>query len=461
MRDAVIDDRWSNGGPSKPRWQLDAQANPAPANIQEPPLAVKKSPTGAIVLASIVALTMVSCATPGTPDNGGSSSGEGVPYGADIAEFKAAFADVDPIVINTQTPAAAGSKVGEVYEAYFDYVTEYSDGKITFNVAYANAIAGATDVDDAISDGRLDMGNILPLYEPDVYPANAAISDLSFIGNQAPAVALLEATGIFNAVTWDTPQAIEELEAADMHLLLPWYSGDSGGILCPEPRSSKADLAGLQIVASGKVNVLEVEGLGASPVSIPYTELFESLQRGVVDCSLNSMRVASLGGLIPIANHFTIDDQVGLGKTPGSLAINKTLWESLPLVAQQVLFDGTKALLKTNIEGSVEFQVDGLAELVAAGGAVHSFDDEARAAINAAHDQAMENIAANSKVTDGQGLIDKTLVAAEAWEAIVADLGFPDDVSYAEFAEWHAANGYDLTEYVEEFFVETMLTHRP
>src|SRR5690606_35558571 len=121
-------------------------------------------------------------------------------------------------------------------------------------------------------------------------------------------------------------------------------------------RGTKAQLDGVQVVAAGKVNAAELQALGATPVSLDYTELFESLQRGAVDCSLNSMRVTSLMGLAPVASHFTIDEQVGLAKTPGGLAINKAMWDGLPLVAQQVLFDGTKVMIQTNIEGSTQFQ---------------------------------------------------------------------------------------------------------
>ncbi len=394
-------------------------------------------------------------------DGGGSAGGAGLEYGASVEEFKEAFADVSPIEINTQTPAAKGSPVGQVYEDYFAYVEEYSDGKITFNVSYANAIAGATEIDDAIRDGRLDLGNILPVYEPDQYPANAALADTSFVGSQAPAVAPLEVHAAHNAAAWATPQVTDELAESGMQVLLPWYSGDSNGILCPTPRSTQEQLAGVQVVAAGKVNAAELQALGATPVSLDYTELFESLQRGAVDCSLNSMRVASLMGLLPVAADFTIDEEVGLAKTPGALAINKAMWDSLPLVAQQVLFDGTKVMLQTNIEGSTQFQVDGLAAAVAEGGSVNSFDDASREALTAAHDQALADVASNDKLDDGQALVDAVVSNAEKWTPLVEELGFPSDVHFTEFADWHAENGYDLTEYAEKVFADVMLAGRP
>jgi len=393
--------------------------------------------------------------------SGDESGGAGVEHGASLEEFQEAFADVSPVEINWQSPAAKGSPVDDTYQTYIDYVEEYSDGKITFNVAYSNAIAGATEIDDAIRDGRLDLGNILPVYEPDQYPANAALANTSFVGTQAPAVAPLEVHAAHNAAALEVPQVTEELEAAGMHVLLPWYSGDSNGILCSSPASTKEELEGLQVVAAGEVNAAELKAAGATPVSMDYTELFESLQRGAVDCSLNSMRVTSLMGLAPVADDFTIDEEIGLAKTPGALAINKDLWDSLPLVAQQVLHDGTEILLQANIEGSTQFQVDGLKELVDNGGSVNSFDDATREAIAAAHDEALADVASNDKIEDGQALVDAVVSAAEQWTPVIEELGFPADVTFADFAQWHADNGYDLAEYAAKVYEELLLPGRP
>ncbi|MPV88443.1 C4-dicarboxylate ABC transporter substrate-binding protein, partial [Georgenia ruanii] len=390
------------------------------------------------------------------------TASEGIAYGASIETWREAFKEVAPITIVAQSSAPQGSAVGKMYEEYWAEVEEWSDGKITFDISYSNAIAATLEVDDALRDGRLDMGNVLPVYEPDQYPLNAALADASFIGDQAPNINPLMLHGAMNDVAWSTPQFREEYESNGMVPVLPWFSGDSNGIQCVEPTSSLADFKGRQVVAAGRVNALELEALGASPVSMPYTELFEALQRGVVDCSLNSMRVATLMGTYEVARNFTIDDEVGLAKNPGGWALSKSKWDSLPLVAQQLLFDKTRVILDNNIAGSTKFQVDGLATILEQGGQTSTFDDAARQAVKAANDKALEAMRESSNLDDGQKLVDDMRAATTEWASKVADdLGFGGDVAFADFPDWHKQHGYDLSAYLDAVYEKAMNQARP
>ena len=106
----------------------------------------KKSLARAAVVAVMMTAGLSACA--GVPGSNG-GGGDGVAYGASVDEFKKAFADVDPVKISTQSPAAKGSPVGKNYEDYYAAVEEWSDGKITFDISWANAVAPAVEIDDA------------------------------------------------------------------------------------------------------------------------------------------------------------------------------------------------------------------------------------------------------------------------------------------------------------------------
>ena len=390
-----------------------------------------------------------------------SATGDGVAYGAPLEDWKAAFADVDPITVNAQSSAPEGSPVGKMYEDYFKEVEEWSDGKITFEIAFSNAVAETLEVDDALRDGRLDMGNVLYVYEADQYPFNAALGDASFIGDQAPAINPLQLHGAMNQIALESDQFASELEEQGLVPILPWFSGDANGIECSEARSSMADFKGVQTVAAGRVNSLELKALSAAPVSMPYTELFEALQRGTVDCSLNSMRVASLMGLIDISPNFTIDETVGLSKTPGGWLVSKNFWDELPLVAQQLLFDKSRTILDVNITGSTQFQVDGLAAIQEAGGTVSPFSNDAREALEGAHAEALDAMAADSKIEDGAALVSELESKTDGWASKVRDLGFDGEVGFADFSAWHEENGFDLTEYLDTLYDDVVSKHRP
>ncbi len=106
------------------------------------------------VLVAASALLLAGCAESSSGGSGANGGGEGVAFGATMEEYKAAFADVDPIVLYTQSPSTQGSTGGAFIDAYTSAVEEWSDGKITFDIAYSDAIAKSTEIDNAVVDGR-------------------------------------------------------------------------------------------------------------------------------------------------------------------------------------------------------------------------------------------------------------------------------------------------------------------
>ncbi len=69
---------------------------------------------------------------------------------------------------------------------------EWSDGKITFDIAYSDAIAKSTEIDNAIVDGRLDIGQVLAVYEPKEFPATSALLDASVLSDQSVVTGVLQ-----------------------------------------------------------------------------------------------------------------------------------------------------------------------------------------------------------------------------------------------------------------------------
>ncbi|MDF1602221.1 TRAP transporter substrate-binding protein DctP [Nocardioides sp. YIM 152315] len=396
-------------------------------------------------------------------DDGGSAeaaTGEGLPVGASMEEYQDALADMDPITLNAQTPAAEGSDISALYENYFDRVTEWSDGKIKFNVSYAYAIAGALDQDNAIQDGRLDIGFTSPVFEPDQYPANAALADSTFIGSQSPIIGLIQTHGAWNDAAFGSDQVTQELEDQGMHVLLPAFFGGPSGIFCAEPRRTADELAGQQTVVSGRVQAAELEALGATPATFDFTEVYEALQRGAADCALNSMRVTVLAGLAEVVPYATFDDEAGFAQTPAPWVINKSVWDGLPLVAQQLLFDQMSGFLLDNLNGVAKFLTDGVAAVEAAGGDIAGLDDASREALQSANEKELENIRSSAALEDGAGFVDALESGSEAWTEKAAELGY-DQVGWADFAEWAANNEIDFQPFVDSFFEEVMVPNRP
>jgi TRAP-type C4-dicarboxylate transport system substrate-binding protein len=410
-------------------------------------------------LSVLGALALAGCAE----DGGGavSGGGEGLPAGATIEDYKAAFADIDPIKINTQSPSPKGSVTGRNVEEYLKAVTEWSDGKITFEVAYSNAIAPPTEVDNALVDGRLDLGQVLPIYEPAEYPATAAMIDAGFISNQSAVVGTLQSNAWPNEVAFGNEDILNEYDEHGMVPLVPVYNSGVNALFCSEKRTDLDSLDGMESASGGTAQSKEIEALGGSAASVAYPELFESLQRGVVDCSVSSLTVGVLGGFIPAAPHVVIDPEAGFSLAPGSMAFSKTKWEELPLVAQQLFWDKLDVFVGVNIEDKIfPNTADAVKQAKENGGSVQTFGDDARASLQEVNASMLDDLR-GTDATDGDALIDASTAAADKWLAKVQELGYTDEVGYNEFDTWFAPGKIDLTEYTKTVIDEIFAEHRP
>lgn len=410
----------------------------------------------AIVMAG--AMVLAGCAE----DQGSASGGgDGVAAGATKEQYQAAFDGVSPVKLRTQTPAPKGAATGLPMEKYYQAVTDWSGGKITWDVAYSNAVAQPAEIDDALTDGRLDFASVLPIYEPSEYPANAALIEGGVISDQSAVKGVLSSNAWPNEVAFNTPEVMREFEDRGLVAVLPVYNSGANALFCSQQRTGLAALKGASVGAGGTAQSAEITALGGSPSSIPYTELFESLQRGVVDCTVSSPTVAVLGGFAAAAPQVVIDPDAGFALAPGGLAFSRTTWDGLPLVARQLLWDRLDVFIASNIVDKIFPNNAKMAKTVKdAGGGVRTFDPDARAALQAANDQLMEKLRGTKAVSDGSGFVDAMRKASGAWDARVAQLGYAD-VGYADFDTWFTGQNVDLAKYTAQVMETVFNARRP
>ncbi|MPV88446.1 C4-dicarboxylate ABC transporter substrate-binding protein [Georgenia ruanii] len=377
-----------------------------------------------------------------------------------MEEYQAAFESIDPITLNTQSPAPKGSPVGKNFEDYFAAVEEWSDGKITFNVSWANAVAAAPEVDEALADGRLDVGSVMAGYDSDNFPAYAALSDTSYMGNGNPLEMVMVPHGYVTELALANEQVTAEFEAKGLKILAPVFTGGINGIYCSDERRSLDELKGAQVRISGSAHAAEAQALGMSPVSLAFEEVYEALQRGVLDCAFAGATVVQLGDLLSVAPHVILGKQVSLGQVPSALAMSEAVWGDLPLVAQQLLYDRGDVFVESNMRGLLGMFEDVLGAVDGKGGSIGGLDDQAQEALDRGNAAFLAAVADNDRIEGAPDLVAKIEEASARWREKVADLGYDTSVEYAEFPAWVADNPIELEPYMEK--VRALLDeHRP
>jgi TRAP-type C4-dicarboxylate transport system substrate-binding protein len=202
--------------------------------------------------------------------------------------------------------------------------------------------------------------------------------------------------------------------------------------------------------------------LGMNPVSASYAEMFESLERGVVDCTMGSLNVAQLGGFLPAAPHFAFDPETGIQSPGGSIAFGLDRWNSLPLPAQQLLYDRMDVLLGANLEATWAITAAGVAAVEDAGGEIALLDDDAVDVLRAANDDALDNARSAAPVQDPDAFVEALLENTGSWGDEVAQLGIEGvDVSYDDFSTWHEAGAPDLQSFFDALWERALDERRP
>ncbi|MGX6509225.1 TRAP transporter substrate-binding protein DctP [Rhodococcus sp. SJ-2] len=413
----------------------------------------------ACAVAGLTAGATVLTACAESTGTGGQGGGAGVEYGASIAEYREAFDSVDPIVIHTQSPAAKGASGGQHIEKYAEAVSEWSGGKITFDIVYSNGVASPTESDNAVQDGRLDLAQVMGAYEPQEYPATFALNNASVLSDNSVIVGSLSSNAWPVDVAFATPELLAEYEDHDLKLLLPSFNSGSIALICSEARNDLAELKG-QSIASGSATLgTQVAALGGNPVSIGYTEYYESLQRGVAACAATTLTAGMIAGIMEVAPHVVIDPEAGFVNTSGALAMNIDVWEDLPLVAQQLMWDRLDVFVEGSMNKIWEGTVDASATIAQFNGSAEPFADDARDVLIAKNETIVDGLAETAP--GGDEFVQRVRDAASKWKTTVTDLGYDGAVDYAGFADWYSPEKLDTAAFVDELFAEVLLEHRP
>lgn len=124
------------------------------------------------------------------------------------------------------------------------------------------------------------------------------------------------------------------------------------GLSLKTPIKKLADVKGLKVRAADKQTADIVGALGGAPVSIPATEVYQGLSRGVVDASIANWIMMGAFRLSEVTT-----DSVGdlpLGSPPGFMIMNKRSWDRLSEKAKAVLEKHSGAVLSRHMGAGLE-----------------------------------------------------------------------------------------------------------
>jgi len=411
-------------------------------------------------IAAVGAVTLLATACSSGGDDGG--GGEGVDPGASKSDYAEALKDIDPVKVTvwTRTPPEAGfSKPMEAYKAA---VEDWSGGKITIEIAYANSIVDQGTAGEGLADGRVQFGDWALAQKADEFPAANSVARMVLLsGDFGPLAGNLQDMAALSDLFMHYEPALTEYDNAGYVPVFPMLPGPPDvPIICKDqPIKSAADMKGKQIRAGSPEVGNAIKAAGGVPVSLSTAELFEAIERGVIDCAAVDLSVAASTGILDVANQVSYSSLLPITAT--SHVFNKAFLEGLPLAAQQLLWDRTDVYVETWVHNILSGASNAVKDVRAKGGTVTTWDADLSATmttwVEGEIDAARQELPG---IDDPDAFVDQAEKSFDKWQSIVQDdLGY-EVKPYGEIDEWYSSD-LDLKPWVEKFMAEALGDHRP
>ena len=127
-----------------------------------------------------------------------------------------------------------------------------------------------------------------------------------------------------------------------------WNSDSASLMSRAKPIRTLEDIKGMSIRTPSAAQSAQLEALGAIPIDMPANQIYNNLDRGVIDASMIPMSAALDFKLIEVTKYFTIN--APLGRSPFLVAMNRARYEKLPADLKKVIDDTTG--LKLSLKGA-------------------------------------------------------------------------------------------------------------
>jgi len=145
-------------------------------------------------------------------------------------------------------------------------------------------------------------------------------------------------------------------------VLMLWNSDTASIMSKTKPVRTLEDMKGMKIRTPSAAQSAQLEALGAIPIDMPAGQIYNALDRGVVDASMIPMSAAIDFKLIEVARYFTIN--APLGRSPFLVAMNRARYDKLAPDLRKLIDDSTG--LSLSLKGADTYDTQNRAALDAA-----------------------------------------------------------------------------------------------
>lgn len=258
----------------------------------------------------------------------------------------------------------------QVDQWFADEVTKRSGGKLRIQVFAGGALGKPTELLKLVSEGGVQIATTSPAYFPSQLPLLSATNSLPLVFKDAA-----QTQRILPLLYADTPGLQAELKQLGVHPVF-WHAVDPYYMICRTPVRTLADMKGKKVRSYGDDVPRMLQAIGAIPVNLLPGDLYESLQKGTIDCTPYSLGTAVSLKLHEVAKYVTF---LNIGSPGGwPIMINQKAWDALTADQRELITSVAAEARKVEMDKFAEADTEARKVMKAASVEFIDFPDQAK-----------------------------------------------------------------------------------
>lgn len=223
----------------------------------------------------------------------------------------------------------AGGRIGQGYQKWADMVGEKTNGRVKITVYAGETLGKGRDAYPMVQNGIADIAWVVGAFFPGQFPLTE-VYNLPLLGVPSGKVG--------GASLWDVYQQNPEMqkEWSQVKTLCVYSSGVQFVATAKKPVKQLEDLKGLKLRVAGWGPTAFLKAVGGNPIAITPPEMYDAIQKGVLDGMIFDWQGIQSSRLYEVLNHATPFTVVNV---PQGFIMNNKTWEKLPPDIQKVFTD--------------------------------------------------------------------------------------------------------------------------
>jgi TRAP-type transport system periplasmic protein len=269
-------------------------------------------------------------------------------------------------VIRLVVPAAAGDPLTVKDEELAKRFNARVNGAYRIQVFPGESLARIPEYFDAVRVGAIEMADVA----------------WGIYAGADPRLSLIETPFLFNNIDAGNAAAKRLLPLHDK-ILQERFNAKALGLIhfsgieliTRKPITKLSDWKGMMIGAISPAMAKMIQALGGAPVTVMWTDLYTSLQKGVIDGTANGTHGTIENGLLDVTSDITYF--FGAGAWNG-YSINLNVWKGMPPDVQKILMEETSNACVWMEQKLKDYEKEDLATFIKAKKQIHIISVEER-----------------------------------------------------------------------------------